>query len=105
MTQLTDRQQAIAKRAAAAQDRLDTLNKIERLARSGRVQRLLVAAGCPLVRIGGTSHLGGLREDAYDHARNTNLRATAHCEDGGLTGIESAYATALMGGEPYAIWY
>lgn len=56
---------------------------------------LTVLAELPLVRVGGDS-LHELREDVFDAARNANCRARAFRFD--------TYASALMGGEPYALW-
>lgn len=61
----------------------------------GRLLALRVTANMPLVRVGGNA-LKDLREDCFDQARAAN---------GPVLGDTcSTYATALMGGEPFARW-
>ena len=56
---------------------------------------LILDAEQPLVRLGGNG-LRELREDVFDAAFNANCRA-------GASGVDT-YATAMSGGEPYAVW-
>lgn len=57
---------------------------------------LLVNADRPFVQAGGGKNL---TEKQYDHARNVNVRAGIACSP------ISNYDTAMMGGEPYSVWY
>lgn len=61
----------------------------------GRLLALRVTANMPLVRAGGNA-LKDLREDCFDRARAANGPV--------LDDTCSTYATALMGGEPFARW-
>lgn len=61
----------------------------------GKRLALRIVAGMPLVRVGGNA-LKDLREDCFDHARAANGPV--------LGGTCDTYATALMGGEPFARW-
>lgn len=58
---------------------------------------LMVSCGVPLVRFGGSSP-ALLREEVFDDAIRVNFRAGFNYD------IDAAYATAMMGGEPYADW-
>jgi hypothetical protein len=57
---------------------------------------MLLAAGMSLVRCGGDA-LHDLRENVFDSANWTNACAGVH-------GIGAFYASALIGGEPFAVW-
>lgn len=61
----------------------------------GRLLALRITANMPLVRAGGSA-LKDLREDCFDRARAVNGPA--------IGDTCSTYATALMGGEPFARW-
>ena len=82
--------QALAKRAA------DHAAKVKDMRDVGAFKCLLIMAGMPLVRFGGAG-LRDLREDVFDAANNTNGRAGVH-------GIGAIYDSAMMGGEPFAVW-
>jgi len=86
----------IAARHANAVAAVAVAVKVKKLRNDGRFQVMLLAAGMPLVRCGGDA-LRDLREDVFDSANRTNARAGVH-------GISEIYASALMGGEPFAIW-
>lgn len=86
----------IAARHAVAVAGIQHHRKVDDMRRAGKILALHVVCGHPLVRVGGGA-LRDLREECYDAANNTNGRA-------GMYGIDEVYATALMGGEPYAIW-
>lgn len=86
----------MAARAAAEAIKAAKTAKAKELRSQGAFQVLLLEAGMPLVRTGGNG-LRNLREDVFDAASNTNGRA-------GLYGISATYDTAMMGGEPFAVW-
>lgn len=56
---------------------------------------LLVNADRPFVQAGGGRNL---TEKQFDHANNVNHRA-------GVNSPTCTYDTAMMGGEPYSVWY
>lgn len=70
--------------------------QLKQMRKDGELMALRVECGYPLVRAAGDS-LHELREDFYDHARAVNHRA-------GIEGIAATYATATMGGDPFADW-
>lgn len=57
---------------------------------------LLANADRPFVQAGGWH---GLTEKQFDHANAVNHRAGIICSP------TANYDTALMGGEPYSVWY
>lgn len=83
-------------RVAQGTEQAATAAKARKLCIAGQFQVLLLECGLPLVRVGGAA-LEDLREDVYDAATNSNGRA-------GVRDISSVYMSAMMGGEPYAIW-
>lgn len=86
----------IAARHAAVVAAAALSAKVSKMRRDGLFKVMLLAARMPLVRCGGDA-LCDLREDVFDEADRINARAGVH-------GISEIYASALMGGEPFAVW-
>ena len=86
----------LVERQTAAAQQASHIRRLQSMRQISRCQVLLVEAGMSFVRLGGNG-LHDLREDIFDVAHNTNGRV-------GLFGIGEVYASAMMGGEPYAVW-
>lgn len=90
-----DQARAAAKaRIAARRAEESRLMGLLEMRADGRLLALRIVANMPLVRVGGNA-LKDLREDCFDHARAVNGPGAGSCD---------AYATAMMGGEPFARW-
>lgn len=85
-----------ARRVLAAEQAANAA-KLKAMRDAGAFQALLVMAGMPMVRVGGNG-LRNLREDVYDAMNNVNGHA------GLVQDIGATYDSAMMGGEPFAIW-
>lgn len=94
--EVIDRIARIEARQAEAAVQTAKAAAVKAMRRAGALQVLLLDAGMPLVRTGGNS-LHELREEMYDAMRNANGRAGVH-------DICAVYESAMMGGEPYAVW-
>jgi len=100
--QTFDQQRSAAMARFAASKALATAKAereatLKRMKREGQLKALMVTAGIPMVRSGGKG-LSTLREDVFDASNNTNGRA------GLVQDTDATYDSAMMGGEPYAIW-
>jgi hypothetical protein len=61
---------------------------------SAPINVLTILANMPMVSEGGKKELRG---ECFDAAFNSNMRAK-------LSGSTETYNTAMMGGEPFAVW-
>lgn len=88
----------IAASRAEAQAKAARDANIAAMKRTGKELATRVTYGMPMVQAGGKA-LRDLREDVWDAANNTNGRA------GLVQDIDATYDSAMMGGEPFAIWH
>jgi hypothetical protein len=88
----------IAANRAEAQAKAVRDATIAAMKSTGKDLATRVTFGMPMVQAGGKA-LRHLRGDVYDAANNINGRA------GLVQDIDATYDSAMMGGEPFAIWH